>query len=329
MNILVAGGAGYIGSHTVYELIERGFNVVVLDSLVTGHKTAVCKDAKLYTGDLRDDCVTDKVFSENKIDAVIDFAAFSLVGESVTEPLKYYENNVYGTLKLLSAMNKFGVKKIVFSSTAATYGEPDNDIITETDKTVPTNPYGETKLAVEKMLKWSDKAYGIKYVALRYFNAAGAHISGKIGEDHSPESHLIPITLLTALKKREKMFIFGNDYNTPDGTCVRDYIHVTDLADAHIKALSKLTETMTSGIYNLGNGKGFSVKEVIDTAKKITGREFPVLTKERRAGDPARLIASSEKARKELKWTPKFDSLDKIMETAWNWHLNNPDGYGD
>ena len=329
MSILVAGGAGYIGSHAVYELIERGFDVVVLDNLVKGHKAAVHKDAKLYVGDLRDDSVTDKVFSENKIDAVIDFAAFSLVGESVNKPLKYYDNNVYGTLRLLSAMNKFGVNKIVFSSTAATYGEPDTDIIDENCITSPTNPYGETKLAVEKMLKWSDNAYGIKYVALRYFNAAGAHISGKIGEDHYPESHLIPITLQTALNIREKMFIFGDDYNTLDGTCVRDYIHVTDLADAHIKALSKLSETMTSGIYNLGNGKGFSVKEVIDTAKKITGRNFPVEIKKRRAGDPSRLVASSEKARKELKWSPKFDSLDKIIETAWNWHINNPKGYND
>ncbi|MCI8804408.1 MAG: UDP-glucose 4-epimerase GalE [Clostridiales bacterium] len=329
MNILVAGGAGYIGSHAVYELIERGFDVVVLDSLVKGHKAAVHKDAKLYVGDLRDDSVTDKVFKENKIDAVIDFAAFSLVGESVSKPLKYYENNVYGTLRLLSAMNKFGVNKIVFSSTAAAYGEPDTDIINENCTTSPTNPYGETKLAVEKMLKWSDSAYGIKYVALRYFNAAGAHISGKIGEDHYPESHLIPITLQTALNIREKMFIFGDDYNTPDGTCVRDYIHVTDLADAHIKALSKLSETMTSGIYNLGNRKGFSVKEVIDTAKKITGRDFPVEIEKRRAGDPSRLVASSEKAQKELKWSPKFDSLDKIIETAWNWHLNNPKGYNN
>ncbi len=329
MSILVAGGAGYIGSHAVYELIERGFDVVVLDNLVKGHKAAVHKDAKLYVGDLRDDSVTDKVFSENKIDAVIDFAAFSLVGESVNKPLKYYDNNVYGTLRLLSAMNKFGVNKIVFSSTAATYGEPDTDIIDENCITSPTNPYGETKLAVEKMLKWSDNAYGIKYVALRYFNAAGAHISGKIGEDHYPESHLIPITLQTALNIREKMFIFGDDYNTLDGTCVRDYIHVTDLADAHIKALSKLSETMTSGIYNLGNGKGFSVKEVIDTAKKITGRNFPVEIEKRRAGDPSRLVASSEKARKELKWSPKFDSLDKIIETAWNWHINNPKGYND
>ncbi len=329
MNVLVCGGAGYIGSHTVYELIEKGFNVTVVDSLVKGHKKAVHKSAKLCIGDIRDEEFMVNVLKENKIDAVIDFAAFSLVGESVTEPLKYYENNVYGTMKLLQAMNKAGVKKIVFSSTAATYGEPESDIIKETDKTFPTNPYGETKLAVEKMLKWCDKAYGIKFVALRYFNAAGAYISGEIGEDHNPESHLIPIILQTALGKREKMFIFGDDYDTADGTCVRDYIHVTDLADAHIKALEKLVKTNESGIYNLGNGKGFSVKEVIEMARKVTGAEIPAEICERRAGDPSTLIASSEKAIDELGWKPRFNSLEKIIETAWNWHSNHPNGYDE
>lgn len=329
MNVLVCGGAGYIGSHTVYELIERVHSVVVVDSLIKGHKAAVHNDAKFYLGDIRDEEFMDKVFKENNIDAVIDFAAFSLVGESVNEPFKYYENNVYGTLKLLEAMERAGVKKIVFSSTAATYGEPENDIIVESDKTNPTNPYGETKLTVEKMLKWADNAYGIKFVALRYFNAAGAHISGKIGEDHSPETHLIPIILQTALGQREKMFIFGDDYDTPDGTCVRDYIHVTDLADAHIKALEKLFKTNESGIYNLGNGKGFSVKEVIEKAKKVTGKEFKVEIEARRNGDPSTLIASSEKAIKELGWKPKFNTLDKIIETAWNWHKDHKNGYED
>lgn len=328
MNVLVCGGAGYIGSHTVYELIERGHSVVV-DSLIKGHKAAVHNDAKFYLGDIRDEDFMDQVFKENNIDAVIDFAAFSLVGESVNEPFKYYENNVYGTLKLLEAMERAGVKKIVFSSTAATYGEPENDIIVESDKTIPTNPYGETKLTVEKMLKWADNAYGIKFVALRYFNAAGAHISGKIGEDHSPETHLIPIILQTALGQREKMFIFGDDYDTPDGTCVRDYIHVTDLADAHIKALEKLFKTNESGIYNLGNGKGFSVKEVIEKAKKVTGKDFKVEIEARRNGDPSTLIASSEKAIKELGWKPKFNTLDKIIETAWNWHKDHKNGYED
>ena len=329
MNVLVCGGAGYIGSHTVYELIERGHSVVVVDSLVKGHKAAVHNDAKFYLGDIRDEEFMDRVFKENQIDAVIDFAAFSLVGESVNEPFKYYENNVYGTLKLLEAMERAGVKKIVFSSTAATYGEPENDIIVESDKTNPTNPYGETKLTVEKMLKWADNAYGIKFVALRYFNAAGAHISGKIGEDHSPETHLIPIILQTALGQREKMFIFGDDYDTPDGTCVRDYIHVTDLADAHIKALEKLFKINESGIYNLGNGKGFSVKEVIEKAKKVTGKDFKVEIEARRSGDPSTLIASSEKAIKELGWKPKFNTLDKIIETAWNWHKDHKNGYED
>ena len=329
MNVLVCGGAGYIGSHTVYELIERGHSVVVVDSLIKGHKAAVHNEAKFYLGDIRDEEFMDRVFKENNIDAVIDFAAFSLVGESVNEPFKYYENNVYGTLKLLEAMERAGVKKIVFSSTAATYGEPENDIIVESDKTNPTNPYGETKLTVEKMLKWADNAYGIKFVALRYFNAAGAHISGKIGEDHSPETHLIPIILQTALGQREKMFIFGDDYDTPDGTCVRDYIHVTDLADAHIKAIEKLFKTNESGIYNLGNGKGFSVKEVIEKAKKVTGKDFKVEIEARRSGDPSTLIASSEKAIKELGWKPKFNTLDKIIETAWNWHKDHKNGYED
>lgn len=329
MNVLVCGGAGYIGSHTVYELIERGHSVVVVDSLIKGHKAAVHNEAKFYLWDIRDEEFMDRVFKENNIDAVIDFAAFSLVGESVNEPFKYYENNVYGTLKLLEAMERAGVKKIVFSSTAATYGEPENDIIVESDKTNPTNPYGETKLTVEKMLKWADNAYGIKFVALRYFNAAGAHISGKIGEDHSPETHLIPIILQTALGQREKMFIFGDDYDTPDGTCVRDYIHVTDLADAHIKALEKLFKTNESGIYNLGNGKGFSVKEVIEKAKKVTGKDFKVEIEARRSGDPSTLIASSEKAIKELGWKPKFNTLDKIIETAWNWHKDHKNGYED
>lgn len=329
MNVLVCGGAGYIGSHTVYELIERGHSVVVVDSLIKGHKAAVHNEAKFYLGDIRDEEFMDRVFKENNIDAVIDFAAFSLVGESVNEPFKYYENNVYGTLKLLETMERAGVKKIVFSSTAATYGEPENDIIVESDKTNPTNPYGETKLTVEKMLKWADNAYGIKFVALRYFNAAGAHISGKIGEDHSPETHLIPIILQTALGQREKMFIFGDDYDTPDGTCVRDYIHVTDLADAHIKALEKLFKTNESGIYNLGNGKGFSVKEVIEKAKKVTGKDFKVEIEARRNGDPSTLIASSEKAIKELGWKPKFNTLDKIIETAWNWHKDHKNGYED
>lgn len=329
MKILVCGGAGYIGSHTVYELIEQGHKVVVVDNLCKGHKDAVHKDAKLYVGDLRNAEFLDKVFAENKIDAVIDFAAFSLVGESCSEPLKYFDNNVYGTIRLLEAMVRAGVKKIVFSSTAATYGEPENIPIIESDRTLPTNPYGESKLTVEKILKWSDAAYGIKYVALRYFNAAGAHLSGEIGEDHSPESHLIPIILQVALGKREKIAIFGDDYPTPDGTCVRDYIHVTDLSDAHIKAIEKLFKDEKSAIYNLGNGTGFSVKEVVEETRRVTGKEIKAVIEGRRPGDPSTLIATSEKAMKELNWKPRFNTLTQIIETAWKWHKSHPDGYGD
>ncbi|MCD8216262.1 MAG: UDP-glucose 4-epimerase GalE [Clostridiales bacterium] len=329
MNILVCGGAGYIGSHTVYELIEQGHSAVVADDLFKGHRAAVHKEAKFYEGDLRDADFLDKVFSENKIDAVIDFAAFSLVGESCSEPLKYFDNNVYGTVRLLEAMVRAGVNKIVFSSTAATYGEPENIPILERDRTLPTNPYGETKLTVEKVLKWSDAAYGIKYAALRYFNAAGAHISGEIGEDHSPESHLIPIIIQAALGQREHIAVFGDDYPTPDGTCIRDYIHVTDLADAHIKAIEKLFKDETSGIYNLGNGKGFSVKEVIEETRRVTEREIKAVIEGRRPGDPSTLIASSEKAVKELGWKPRFNTLTQIIESAWKWHKTHPKGYND
>ena len=328
MAILVTGGAGYIGSHTVAELLDHNEEVVVVDSLYKGHKDAVL-GGKFYIGDLRDDEFLTKVFKENDIEAVIHFAADSLVGESVVEPLKYYNNNVVSTLRLLTKMNEFGVKKIVFSSTAATYGEPKNIPILEGDPTVPTNPYGETKLAVEKALKWADNAYGIKHVILRYFNAAGAHISGKIGEDHNPESHLIPIILQVARKQREHIAIFGDDYNTPDGTCIRDYIHVTDLSDAHVCALKKLREGADSGIYNLGNGAGFSVKEVIEIARQVTGDPIKAVVAPRRPGDPAVLIASSERAQKELNWKPKYNSLETIIETAWNWHKNHPNGYND
>ena len=326
MAILVPGGAGYIGSHTVAELLDAGEEVVVVDNLLKGHKEAVL-GGKLHQGDLRDGEFLDKVFSENEIEAVIDFAAFSLVGESVSEPLAYYNNNVLATMVLLEKMRDYGIKYIVFSSTAATYGEPDNIPILETDRTEPTNPYGETKLAVEKMLKWCDVAYGIKYTCLRYFNAAGAHESGRIGEDHTPETHLIPIVLQAALGQREAVYIFGEDYNTPDGTCIRDYIHVTDLADAHILALNRLRNGGDSTVYNLGNGMGFSVKEVIETARKVTGRPIRAEVSGRRPGDPAVLVASSEKIKKELGWKPKYTSLESIIESAWKWHSTHPDGY--
>ena len=329
MAILVCGGAGYIGSHVTRALIDSGEDVIVLDNLQTGHVDAVHEKAKLVLGDLRDNEFMEKVFKDNKIDGVIDFAAFSLVGESVEEPLKYFENNFYGTLCLLKTMKKYNVHKIVFSSTAATYGEPENIPILENDKTFPTNPYGESKLAVEKMLKWCDKAYGIKYTALRYFNVAGAHPTGEIGEDHSPESHLIPIILQVALGKREHIGIYGDDYPTVDGTCIRDYIHVMDLADAHILALKRLNNGGESEIFNLGNGEGFSVKEVIEVARKVTKHPIPSLVSPRRAGDPAQLVASSEKAMKELKWKPKDNTLEKIIDTAWTWHKNHPNGYED
>ena len=329
MSILLPGGAGYIGSHAVAELLEAGQEVVVVDNLQKGHKDALWEGSKFYQGDLRDGEFLDKVFTENKIDGVIDFAADSLVGESCTEPLKYYENNLYSTLCLLKKMREHNVKKIVFSSTAAVYGEPEKTPILETDKTEPKNPYGETKLAVEKMLKWSEEAYGIQYTVLRYFNVAGAHKSGKIGEDHSPETHLIPIILQVAVGVREKMAIYGDDYPTADGTCIRDYIHVSDLARAHILALDRLNKTGESTTYNLGNGNGFSVKEIISAVEKITEKTLKVEVSERRAGDPAILIASSEKALKELNWKIEFDTIEKIIETAWNWHKNHPNGYGD
>ncbi len=327
--ILVCGGAGYIGSHTVYELVDRGEEVIVLDNLQTGHRAAVHSMAKFYNGDIRDRKFLDKVFSERKIEAVIHFAANSLVGESIIDPLKYYDNNVYGTQVLLEAMNKYNVKKIVFSSTAAVYGEPENPLILESDTTNPTNPYGETKLAMEKMFKWSDRAYGIKYISLRYFNVAGAHVKAEIGEDHNPETHLIPLILQVPLGKREEISIFGEDYGTHDGTCIRDYIHVTDIADAHILALEKLRRDRSSDIYNLGNGEGFSVKEMIEAARGVTGHPIPAKVTDRRPGDPPKLVASSKKAMEELGWRPRFRNVEDIIKSAWKWHQNRPNGFKD
>ncbi|WP_281883719.1 UDP-glucose 4-epimerase GalE [Paenibacillus sp. YYML68] len=328
MAVLVTGGAGYIGSHTVAELLAKGEEVVIVDNLQQGHREAVL-GGKLYVGDIRDDAFMDTVFQENEIDAVIHFAANSLVGESMTNPGKYYDNNVYGTLRLLETMNRHGVKRIVFSSTAATYGEPESIPIVETDRTLPTNAYGETKLAMESMMKWFDRAYGMKYVSLRYFNAAGAHASGQIGEDHDPETHLIPIILQVALGKRPHISVFGDDYSTPDGTCIRDYIHVSDLADAHILAVEKLRSGSESGIYNLGNGQGFSVKEVIELARQVTGHSIPAVMEARRAGDPAILVASSERTKAELGWQPQRNSLKSIIASAWSWHQSRPNGYDE
>lgn len=328
MAVLVTGGAGYIGSHTVVELLDRGEEVVIIDNLLQGHRNAVL-GGKLMVGDLRDAAFLDEVFKGNTIDSVIHFAAHSLVGESMQNPAKYYHNNLYGTLCLLEKMQEYGVKNIVFSSTAATYGEPERTPIQEDDRTLPTNTYGETKLAMEKMMKWFDTVHGIKYVALRYFNAAGAHASGKIGEDHDPETHLIPLILQVPLGQREYISLYGDDYPTEDGTCIRDYLHVSDLADAHVLALNRLRSGGDSGVYNLGSGKGFSVKEMVEAARRVTGHPIPAKVEARRAGDPAVLIASSEKAKKELGWTPKKDNLDTIIDSAWKWHKNHPEGYGD
>lgn len=327
MAILVLGGAGYIGSHTVYELIDNGADVVVADNLQTGHLQALHPKARFYEGDIRDKAFLDNLFKKEKIDAVIHFAANSLVGESMVEPLKYYDNNLYGTMILLKSMVENGIDKIVFSSTAATYGEPESIPILETDKTEPTNTYGETKLSMEKMFKWVSQAHGMRYVSLRYFNACGAHLSGKIGEAHNPESHLIPIILQVPNGQRKSVAIYGEDYNTKDGSCVRDYIHVTDLAQAHILAVKYLKNGGESNVFNLGNGVGFSVKEVIETARKVTGHPIPAVVSSRRAGDPAVLIASSTKAKEILGWTPKHDSLEEIIATAWKWHKHHPNGF--
>ncbi|WP_106496271.1 UDP-glucose 4-epimerase GalE [Lentibacillus sp. Marseille-P4043] len=328
MSILVTGGAGYIGSHTVLYLREHGEDVIVLDNLSKGHKDAL-QGAAFYEGSLHDEELLDEVFGKHSIDSVIHFAASSLVGESVTDPLSYYENNVMGTYHLVKKMVEHDVKHIVFSSTAATYGEPKSIPIKEDDPTIPTNPYGETKLAIEKMLKWNDQAYGLKSVCLRYFNAAGADPEGRIGEDHDPETHLIPIVLQVALGQRESLKIFGNDYPTDDGTCVRDYIHVMDLAQAHYLAVQKLRNGSKSAVYNLGNEEGFSVKQVIGTCREITNRTIDAELTPRRPGDPAVLIASSDKAKEELNWSPVYPDLKSMVSHAWGWHCGHESGFGE
>ena len=329
MAILVCGGAGYIGSHAVHALIEKGEQVVVVDNLQTGHRDALNPKSKFYEGDIRDASVLDKIFTENKVEAVIHFAANSLVGESMEKPLLYFNNNVYGMQVLLEAMVRHGVDKIVFSSTAAVYGEPKRMPIHEDDETCPTNTYGETKLTMEKMMKWVSRADGVRYVSLRYFNAAGALPDGSIGEDHATETHLIPLILQVPTGKREHITVFGDDYPTPDGTCLRDYIHVVDLADAHVLALEYLRKGGANDIFNLGNGQGFSVKEMIAAAEKATGCSIKVEIGARRAGDPAQLIASSEKARSVLGWKPRFTDVEQVIGTAWRWHEHHPHGYED
>lgn len=320
--ILVVGGAGYIGSHMVRELLLAGYKVVTLDNLSTGHRKAI-RGGDFIRGDLGDRDLLDGIFLTRDIDAVMHFAAFSLVGESMTDPVKYYHNNVAATIELISSMLRHGIKRFIFSSTAAVYGEPEFVPITEEHPCRPGNPYGATKVAIERFLADCEAACGLKHVCLRYFNAAGAHESGMIGEDHQPESHLIPLVLKVATGEREDIRIFGSDYPTPDGTCVRDYIHVNDLTKAHLLALARLLRNGGSGVYNLGNNTGYSVREVIEIARKVTGHPIPALEEARRPGDPAVLVADSSKARRELGWRPRYESLETIVRSAWEWHRGN------
>ncbi|MBQ6919649.1 MAG: UDP-glucose 4-epimerase GalE [Synergistaceae bacterium] len=329
MSVLICGGAGYIGSHNVRAFRQHGDDVIVVDSLETGHRASVPEDVKFYEGDIRNSETLAKIFTENEIESVIHFCAYSLVGESVDKPLKYFDNNVGGMITLLEAMQKFDVKRIIFSSTAATYGEPKRVPILETDPTEPTNPYGESKRIMEKMMNWVSQRYDIRYVSLRYFNVAGAWHDGSIGEDHKCETHLIPLILQVPMGKREFIMVYGNDYPTDDGTCIRDYIHVEDLAKAHILALEYLRNGGESNIFNLGSGDGYSVMEMINAARKVTGHPIPAKVGQRRAGDPARLVADSTKARKILKWQPEITKMEDIIATAWKWHISHPDGYAD
>lgn len=329
MSVLICGGAGYIGSHNVRAFRQHGDDVIIVDNLETGHRASVPEGVKFYEGDIRNSETLEKIFTENKIEAVIHFCAYSLVGESVDKPLKYFDNNVGGMISLLEAMQKFDVKRIIFSSTAATYGEPKKVPILETDPTEPTNPYGESKRIMEKMMNWVSRRYDIRYVSLRYFNVAGAWHDGSIGEDHRCETHLIPLILQVPMGKREFITVYGDDYPTDDGTCIRDYIHVEDLAKAHILALEYLRNGGESNIFNLGSGDGYSVMEMINAARKVTGHPIPAKVGQRRAGDPARLVADSSKARKILGWQPEIVKMEDIISTAWKWHSSHPDGYGD
>jgi UDP-glucose 4-epimerase len=322
---IVTGGAGYIGSITVEALRARGERVVVIDHLSAGHREALAPDVEFHAIDLRDAAAVDAVFASSGADAVVHFAAFSLVGESVADPAKYFDNNVGGTLTLLRAMKNHGVKCLAFSSTAATYGEPQEIPITESHPTAPANPYGLTKRMMEQVMETYAAAYGLRFAALRYFNAAGA-IADR-GEDHKPESHLIPLILQVALGQRESISIFGTDYDTPDGTCIRDYIHVSDLADAHLRALDYLRAGGAPVICNLGNGHGYSVREVIDVCRRITGHPIPVVEGPRRSGDPSRLVASAAKAKAVLGWVPQKGAIEDIVRDAWAWHVGHPNGY--
>ena len=325
--VLVTGGAGYIGSHAVKALKSSGYEVVILDNLVYGHPE-IAEDVlktELIVGDTNDRELLDQLFASRSIDAVMHFAAYAYVGESVSQPDKYYRNNVVGTLTLLEAMNKAGINKFVFSSTCATYGIPDTVPIPEDHPQNPINPYGMSKLMVEQILADFDHAYDFRSVRFRYFNAAGADPSGELGEDHAPETHLIPLTLYAALGKRDAISIYGTDYPTPDGTCIRDYIHVCDLASAHVLGLEYLLNGGKTDKFNLGNGNGFSVKEVIETAREVTGREIKATLSDRRPGDPPSLVGSGEKAKKVLGWNPEYPDLKDIISHAWQWHLKRHD----
>lgn len=327
MAVLVCGGAGYIGSHIVHELLESNIDTVVIDSLEYGHIESIKECKHFYQGNIGNKELLSNIFLKHDIDSVMHLCAYIEVGESVKDPAKYYYNNVSNSISLLKAMLKANIKNFIFSSTAAVYGEPESIPLKEDSRKNPTNPYGDSKLALERILSWYSKAYDFNYVALRYFNASGAHPNGHIGEDHHPESHLIPLILQVPLGKRESIKIFGDDYPTPDGTCLRDYIHVCDLALAHIEAMKYLQKGGQSVSCNLGNGNGFSVKEVIEVARKITSHSIHAEICPRREGDSSELIASSDLAKKTLGWIPKITSLETIVETAWRWHKNHPNGY--
>lgn len=329
MAILVLGGAGYIGSHMVDTVLSNGRDVVVVDNLLTGHRAAVPAGVPFYEVDIRDKAALREVFEKENIEQVVHFAASSIVPESMADPLKYFDNNTAGMIALLEVMLEFDVKQIVFSSTAATYGIPEENPIKETTPQNPINPYGESKLQMEHIMKWADEAYGLKWVALRYFNVAGAKADGSIGEDHPVETHLVPIILQTALGQREKIMMYGDDYNTPDGFNVRDYVHVMDLANAHVLALDYLAKGNDSNQFNLGSANGFSVKQMVEAAREATGQEIPAEVGPRRAGDPDSLVASSDKAREILGWAPKYDDVKEIIKTAWTWHQKHPNGYED
>ena len=327
MNVLVTGGAGYIGSVVSTELLHAGHCVTILDSLIKGHRKAVPPGAELVVGDISDRALVERVLTESRVEAVMHFAAFIEAGESMKVPETFFRNNTASALSLLEAMLARGVKRFVFSSTAALFGDPKRLPISEDDELAPTNAYGESKLLVERMLDWFNRIHGLQFAALRYFNAAGATVD--VGEDHHPESHLIPLVLQVAMGKRANVSLYGTDYPTPDGTCVRDYVHVVDLAAAHLLALDALSAGRPRVVYNLGNGQGFSVKQVVEVARRVTGHAIPVVEAPRRPGDPATLVASSERIRRELGWTPRYPELEAIISSAWAWHQRNPQGYND